>query len=142
MKRLFILTIICLSLVSCEKRKNIEDYDISKIEVFYVSFGVLTPTPLDEQSIREVKSYFIEDITTIDSIKSEIKNLIKLEKKQFVNNIYLICDFYSNDDKVYTLMFDKGTINIDGIEYKENEKLINLLIKKGDEILRSGSRSN
>lgn len=131
MKKTLIIFLVALCLLSCKQEFDIEKYDITKIEVFYVPFGILTPTQSDEKSIRGIKSYLIEEDSAISNIKNQIKKLSKSESETFnKNSIYLLCDFYTKDNKAFTLMFDKNFIDINGKTYDDNESLIDMLIKK------------
>ncbi len=133
MKKLIILIVLIFNLNSCESSFKAEKYEITKIDVFYIPFGVLAPTQSDENSIRKLKSYQLENVSEIENIKKELKSLSKSDygKKFNENSIYLVCDFFTKDGKAFTLMFDKNHIEIEGKTYDNNERLINSLIEKG-----------
>ncbi len=132
MKKNIIIILLAFSINSCESGFDIEKYEITKIEVFHIPFGILAPTQSDESSIRKLKGYHINNNSKIENIKTEIKNLSKASftDKLNDNHIYLVCDFYTKDKKVFTLFFDKNLIQLDGKTYENKEELINLLIKK------------
>jgi hypothetical protein len=133
MKKTLIIFLVTFCLLSCKQDFNVEKYDITKIEVHHISFDLLFPTQMDEESTRNTKSYIISDDKAIDNITEQIKSLSKSKStiKFNKNQVYLVCDFYSKEGKSFTLMFDKNTIDINGKSYDENESLINSLIKKG-----------
>lgn len=130
MKKFIFLIIVIFNLTSCETKFDVEKYEVTKIDVFHIPFSVLAPIQSDESSIRKLKSYQFENASKIKSIKKEIKSLSKSDysKKFNENNIYLVCDFYTKDSKIFTLMFDKNHIEIEGKTYDNNENLINMLI--------------
>jgi hypothetical protein len=129
MRGIIYIIIVLVTLSSCNQKREIVKKEITKIDVYYIPFGILFPTQSDESSIREIKSYLIKDSLEIENVKNQIKNLVETGSNKFnKNNIYLLCDFYTKDEKAFTLMFDKNFIDINGKTYDENERLINLLI--------------
>ena len=119
------------TLIGCNSKLEIEKFNITKIEVFYVPFGITPPSQSDELSLRKIPSFIISDSEMIGAIKNEIQDLSKSKfgKKMNKNSIFLACDFYEKDTVVFSLLYDKNVININSKDYSENETLIHLLVK-------------
>lgn len=132
MNRLIVIFLVTFCLLSCKQEFDVGQYDITKIEVYHISFDLLFPTQMEEESARKTKSYQIDDSSQIDNIVGYIEDLsaTKSGKEFNKNQVYLVCDFYTKDDKAFTLMFDKNFIDINGKTYDDNESLIDMLIKK------------
>ena len=132
MNRLIVIFLVALCLLSCKQEFDIEKYDIVRIEAYHISFELLFPTQMVEESVRETQSYQIDNSAKMDNIIEQIKSLSRVESgKEFnKNQVYLVCDFYTKEDKAFTLMFDKNFIDINGKTYDNNEQLISMLTKK------------
>ena len=131
MKRIVYIIMVLVALNSCNQKKEINQSEITKIDVYHIPFELLFPTQSDESSIRKVESYIIEDNVMIAKIKNQITNLSNAESNKFnKSNVYLLCDFYTKDEIAFTLMFDKNYIDVDGSSYNHNELLIDMLIKE------------
>lgn len=132
MNKLIVIFLVAFCLQSCKQKFDVGQYNITRIEVYHISFDLLFPTQMEEESVRKIKSYQIDDSSQINNIVRYIKDLSETESgKEFnENQVYLVCDFYTKDEKAFTLMFDKNFIDINGKTYDDNESLINMLIKK------------
>ncbi|WP_271768738.1 hypothetical protein [Aquimarina algiphila] len=132
MNRLIVILLVAFCLLSCKQEFDIEKYDIARIEVYHISFELLFPTQMVEESVRETKSYQIDNSSKIDNIVEQIKSSSRVKSGAGFNKnqVYLVCDFYTKKDKAFTLMFDKNFIDLNGKTYENNELLINTLIKK------------
>lgn len=132
MNKLIVFFLIVFCLTSCKKEFNVENHDVTNIEVYHTPFDLLFPTQLNEDSARKIRSFQINDSLEIKSIINEIRSLSKIKPREEFNKnqIYLICDFYTNENKSFTLMFDKNFISLNGETYNNNERLIDVLIKK------------
>ena len=123
------------SVISCQVKPKIEKYNITHIHVFYTPFDISFPIGSTEEDARLVAKIELTDTLKIKQIKEEILNLSNssILDDFYANNVYLVCDFFSKDKKVFSLIFDKNTIKINGKLYKNNTKLINSLISSKKE---------
>ncbi|WP_431107655.1 hypothetical protein [Winogradskyella poriferorum] len=126
MKRLVIYFLV-LYLFGCSS--NIKDDKIDKIVIYNIGLGVLTPTPMTEESIRDIEAYEIRNLDSINLVKEYISKLKPSKYNQIVENIYMVSDFYYNNKKLYTLRFDKGSIEFDGNVFEKNDTLIEILYR-------------
>lgn len=135
--KLIIIYIISFCLFSCKQKFDIDKHEITKIEVHYIPFDIMFPVSnaTNEESIRGVKSYQIDDTLKIDNIVNQIKGLLQVKSGRKFNKdyIYLICDFYTKEGKAFTLMYDQRIVDIDGKLYENNDYLIRMLIKKSNQ---------
>lgn len=131
MKKSIIVVFVVLLFIGCGSNLSVEKYSITKIEVFYIPFDVLSPVQSDEQPLRKIPSFMISDAHEIDEIMAQVKNLKNsgFNKKLNRNHLYLACDFYEKEGKAFSLLYDKNIINIQGDDYGENKNLIEFLIK-------------
>lgn len=131
MKKFLIMLFTVFALIGCNSKLEVQKFNITKIEVFYIPFSITPPTQSDELSLREIPSFIISDSEMITAIKNEIQDLSKsgFNKKINRNSIFLACDFYEKDSLVFSLLYDKNIINIKNNDYAENETLIDLLVK-------------
>lgn len=135
LKYILILTVPFFSVISCQVKPKIEKYNITRIHVFYTPFSISFPIGSTEDDARLVSKVELTDTLRIKQIKEEILNLSSSSMLDdfYANNVYLVCDFFSKDKKVFSLIFDKNTIKINGKLYKNNTKLINSLISSKKE---------
>jgi hypothetical protein len=108
---------------------DIREYKIDQITIYDVGLGVLTPTPITEESIRNQEPYEIRNKDSIDLIKEYISKLKPSKYDRIVENIYMVSDFYYKGKKLYTLRFDKGEIELNGKVYEKNDTLIEILYR-------------
>jgi|TARA_B100000780_G_scaffold80054_1_gene54444 hypothetical protein len=131
MMKNFIIILICFLFFGCTKEIKIDRNQLTKIDVYYIPFDILSPVESKEGDIKldiYKKTIIGNDLNEISVL---LENL-KLDKNNNFNenNVYLRADFFNSDKEILRVLFDKKTFFILGSEYKNDEKLIELLIKK------------
>ncbi len=131
----FIILITSCIFISCsEKSKINKNLEIDKIEVYYIPFHIASMMGGSIESIKELDKFIISDRIKLNSIKNELISLekFKSDAKFTESSIHLLCDFYYQEKKIFTLFYDNLNLKVDKKFYHKNTDLLNLLISEAN----------
>ena len=124
-----LLIIICFG---CGKDDILsKDLKFDKIKIYYVPFHITSPVGSTLEGFRNSKGITIVENDVIEEIRAKLLSLEKLKNDYEFSDtsIHLLCDFYEDNKKVLTLLHDTSHFEIEESIYKNNNDLINLLVK-------------